>query len=106
MSTAAMPDAIVEPLMQEFEEIFREHSGLVFGTACGITRKGEDAEDIVQTVFLRLLRRGMPPEFQKNPKAYLYRAAINQSLNIIRTRRHHPTTDLEEAGIAAVPADP
>src|SRR5437870_4801986 len=73
MSMEAMSDAIAEPLMQEFEEIFREHSGLVFGTACSITHNGEDAEDVVQTVFLRLLRRGIPPEFQKNPKAYLYR---------------------------------
>ena len=105
MSTAAMSDANVQPLMQEFEEIFREHSNLVFGTAYRITGKGEDAEDVVQTVFLRLLRRGMPSEFYRNPKGYLYRAAINQSLNIIRTRRRHPTTDLEQAGIPGSPPD-
>jgi RNA polymerase sigma-70 factor (ECF subfamily) len=104
MSTAVMSDAAIELLMEEFEAVFREHSDLVFGTACGITGKGEDAEDVVQTVFLRLLRRWMPPEFQKSPKAYLYRAAINQSLNIIRARRRHPTTDLELAGIPATPA--
>jgi DNA-directed RNA polymerase specialized sigma24 family protein len=33
-----------------------------------------------------LLRR-LPPDLQKNPKAYLYRAAVNQSLNLIRRRR-------------------
>lgn len=105
MSTAAMSDASAESRIQEFEKVFREHSDLVFGTACGIIGKGEDAEDVVQTVFLRLLRRGMPSEFQRNPKGYLYRAAINQSLNIIRTRQRHPTTDLEQVEIPAVPAE-
>jgi RNA polymerase sigma-70 factor (ECF subfamily) len=105
MSMAAISEAIVHPLTKEFENIFREHSGLVFETACSITGKGEDAEDVVQTIFLRLLRRGIPSEFQKNPRAYLYRAAINQALNIIRTRRRHPTTDLEQIGIPAVHPD-
>jgi RNA polymerase sigma-70 factor (ECF subfamily) len=105
MSMAAISEAIVHPLTKEFENIFREHSGLVFETACSITGKGEDAEDVVQTIFLRLLRRGIPSEFQKNPRAYLYRAAINQALNIVRTRRRHPTMDLEEIGTPAVPAD-
>lgn len=105
MSAAAISDTIVEPVMAEFEDIFREHSDLVFGTACSVMRNGEDAEDVVQTVFLRLLRRGLPPEFQKNPKAYLYRAAINQSLNIIRTRRRHQTSDMELDGIPATAAD-
>lgn len=105
MSTVAMSEALVEPAMQEFEEIFREYSDLVFGTACNITKRGEDAEDVVQTVFIRLLQRGLPPEFRDNPKGYLYRAAINQSLNIIRTRRRHPTTDLKELEVPAAPTD-
>jgi RNA polymerase sigma factor (sigma-70 family) len=91
----------VEPKMREFEDIFREHSDLVFGTAFGITGRREDAEDIVQTVFTRLLRRGMSLEFYKSPRAYLYRAAVNQSLNILRSRRVHPTADLEDVDIPA-----
>jgi RNA polymerase sigma-70 factor, ECF subfamily len=101
----ALSDALVEPATRELEEIFREHSELVFGTACSITRRSEDAEDVVQTVFIRLLRRGMPPEFRSNPKAYLYRAAINQSLNIIRTRRRNPTAELDALEAPAATAD-
>ena len=76
MPTATTPNTIVEVLMREFEDLFREHAGLVFGTACEVTGNREDGEDVVQTVFLRLLRRGLPPKFQKNSRAYLYRAAI------------------------------
>jgi RNA polymerase sigma-70 factor (ECF subfamily) len=101
MSTATTPNTIFPALMREFEDIFNEHAGLVFGTACEVTGNREDGEDVVQTVFLRLLRRGFPQEFQKNPKAYLYRAAVNESLNIIRSRRRHPTQTLEDSDLPA-----
>jgi RNA polymerase sigma-70 factor (ECF subfamily) len=98
----AVASVISEPVTREFEDIFREHYDLVHGTAFGVTGRREDAEDVVQTVFLRLLRREMPPDLKKNPRAYLYRAAVNESLNIIRSRRRRPTTDLENV---EVPAD-
>jgi RNA polymerase sigma-70 factor, ECF subfamily len=104
MSTVAISNATVHPDAWEFEDIFREHYGLVHGTAYGVTGRREDAEDVVQTVFLRLLRRETPPELRRNPKAYLYRAAVNESLNIIRSRRRHPTTELEHARVPAVEA--
>lgn len=101
MSAAIIPNTTVGPLIGEFEDIFRQYSGLLFGTACEVTGSREDAEDVVQTVFVRLLRRGLPPEFQKNPKAYVYRAAVNESLNIIRSHRRHPTEPLEKVDVPA-----
>jgi RNA polymerase sigma-70 factor (ECF subfamily) len=86
MSTAAMTDFIDETAKQEYEDIFREHYRLVYRTAFRITGRAEDTEDVVQTVFLRLLRRGLPADFYKNPKGYLYRAAVNLSLNVVESR--------------------
>lgn len=95
-----------ELLPQEFEEIFREHYDFVHSTAYGVTGRREDAEDVVQTVFLRLLRREIPPDLARNPKAYLYRAAVNESLNIIRFRHRRPTTDLDNVQIPAESREP
>lgn len=86
-----------EPLGDELEDTFRQHSRLVYRTAFSVTGSADEAEDVVQTLFLRLLRRGLPPDFQKNPTGYLYRAAINLSLNAVRSRRRHAS--------AADPAD-
>jgi RNA polymerase sigma factor (sigma-70 family) len=61
----------------------------VYRTAYSVTGRAHDAEDVLQTLFLRLLRRGFPPEFQKNPNGYLYRAAVNLSLNIVKSRQRH-----------------
>jgi RNA polymerase sigma-70 factor (ECF subfamily) len=104
MVTVAIVSA--QPLTPEFEDIFRAYYDLVHGTAFGVTGHREDADDVVQTVFLRLLRREMPAEARKKPKAYLYRAAVNESLNIIRSRRRHPTMELGNLQIAADQSGP
>jgi RNA polymerase sigma factor (sigma-70 family) len=35
-----------------------------------------------------LIRQEFPPDLERNPEAYLYRAAVNASLSTIRNRRH------------------
>ena len=72
---------------REFDDIFKEHASLIFRTAYGVTASHEDAEDVLQTLFLRLLRRELSAEVRRNPRAYLYRAAVNLSLDIVRSRR-------------------
>jgi RNA polymerase sigma-70 factor (ECF subfamily) len=92
----------------EFEKVFREHSSFVYHMAYSVTGRPEDAEDVVQTIFLRLLQRGFPPAFGANPKAYLYRAAINVSLDAVRLRRRDrqiAELQLATAPDAAQPAD-
>jgi RNA polymerase sigma-70 factor (ECF subfamily) len=95
----------VEALDRELEQIFREHYRMVYRTAYGVTGNTADAEDIVQTIFLRLLRREMSPDLKKNAKAYLYKAAVNQSLNTIQaTKRRIVIDDPERLRIpTAVP---
>lgn len=92
MSTVTLSGRTSGLLDQEVDRLFREHYSLVFRTAYGVTGSPEDAEDIVQTIFLRILRREFPPECVRNPRAYLYRAAVNLSLNTVRLRRRHVLT--------------
>jgi len=84
---------INEPLEQEFEQLFHEHYALVYRTAYSVTGSPADAEDVVQTVFLRLYRRGDLSGVKENPKAYLYRAAVNTAVSVVRLRRRHILTD-------------
>lgn len=102
MSTATVPGVPIKPLAEDFEEIFQQHYRLIYCTAFQLTRSAEDAEDILQTIFLRLLRRDQPPDLDRNPKAYLYRAAVNLSLDTIRARKRQLLT--AEADCAAIPA--
>lgn len=99
MPIAAVHSLAGEALANDFEVLFRTHHELVYRTAYSVTGNRSDAEDVLQTVFLRLLRR-MPPDFDVNPKGYLYRAAINLSLNTLRSRKHLASAD----GLDQVPA--
>ena len=71
----------------ELERAFRVHHGLVFRTAYRITENAADAEDVLQTVFLRLLRRSNSAEALQSEESYLRRSAINAALDVLRARQ-------------------
>ena len=85
--TATVQRTSIRPFPRDFERLFQEHHALIYRVAYRITGTAEDAEDVLQTLFLRLLRRGPSLDFDGNPKGYLHRAAINIALDIIRLRR-------------------
>ena len=74
---------------QDFDRLFRDHYRMVYHTAYGVLGNTPDAEDVAQTVFLRLSDGRPLRRLQPNPEAYLYRAAVNQSLNVIRQRKRN-----------------
>ena len=79
------------------ESLFRDHHQQIFRTAYRITGSPTDAEDVLQTVFLRLMRRAERGyDLVPNPAAYLVRASINASLDVLRGRRNHQSANLQE----------
>lgn len=68
------------------DRIFEEHHAAVFRTAYRITGNAADAEDVLQTVFLRLLRREGGARLTGDPGPYLRLAAVNGALDVIRGR--------------------
>jgi RNA polymerase sigma-70 factor (ECF subfamily) len=74
-----------------------EHQGRVFKAAYRITGSAQDAEDVLQTVFLRLARREAGALPQQNLGSYLYRAGVNAALDLLRGRRRTQAVGLEEA---------
>ena len=79
--------------MTGLEKLFLEHYQFVYRTAYGITGSTEDARDVLQTIFLRLLDRPQLPDLKNNAKAYLHRAAVNESLNSIQARNRRNVTN-------------
>ena len=79
---ATIPDQPPESL----ETLFREHHERVFRAAYRLTGSAADAEDVLQTVFLRLAGRGGAIDLSPSPAAYLHRAAVNASLDLLRAK--------------------
>ena len=70
----------------ELETLFCDHHDRVFRAAHRITGSPADAEDVLQNVFLRLVKGQETYDLSANPAAYLSRAAINASLDLMRSR--------------------
>lgn len=72
---------------EAFDALYRRYAPRVYGTALRLTGRAEEAEDVLQEVFLQLarhaagLRRGMALA------AWLYRTTMNRSFDLLRKRR-------------------
>jgi RNA polymerase sigma-70 factor, ECF subfamily len=72
-----------------FAELYERHYDAVFRAALRVTGNPADAEDVLQTVFLRVLARGGDVEAAPLPAAYFRRAAVNAAVDLLRRRAVH-----------------
>lgn len=104
-SDTAKPDAAEIPAVQgagsagleALGELFRDHYKGIFRVAYRITGSQSDAEDVLQSIFVRLTSGWSGRDLSPNPRAYLYRSAINASLDVVRLRRRTNSVSLEAA---------
>ena len=75
-------------------DLYQRYSEAVYGTALRVTGNPADAEDVLQTVFLRIIKQGSRLDPALAPERYLRRAASNAALDILRRRVAHPETPL------------
>ena len=76
-------------------ELFERHSEAVFRAAFRITGNAADAEDALQTVFLRVLSR--PSEATSaGSAAYFRRAAVNAAIDLLRRRAVQAATAYDD----------
>lgn len=96
--------SVIMPLTETGENLsllFRTHYRRVLTAAYRIMGSVADAEDVAQAVFLRIAGSNGPPV--TNAGSYLYRAAINGALDLLRRRKAASTEPLEGAA-AEIPA--
>ena len=88
-----------------FAELYEQHYEAVFRAALRVTGNPADAEDVLQTVFLRVLaRRGdagatapaHDVESVALPAAYFRRAAVNAAVDVLRRRELHAESGLDD----------
>jgi RNA polymerase sigma-70 factor (ECF subfamily) len=79
-----------------FAGLFERHYEAVFRAALRVTGNPADAEDVLQTVFLRLLARGGDLENVALPAAYFRRAAVNAAVDVLRRREVHAESSYDD----------
>lgn len=95
-STTGSAPGAADPV-EQLAELFREHYDKVFRAAYRITGNAMDAEDVLQSVFLRLARRQEAEPLGEEAAGYFYRSAVNAALDVVRSRQRAGWAPLEEA---------
>jgi RNA polymerase sigma-70 factor, ECF subfamily len=94
---AAIENIMVTQTVTQLEEVFRAHQNCVLKAAYRVTGSMADAEDVAQSVFLRLARGLVDPGHISNLQSYLHRSAVNAALDLIRSRGHREVVPVETA---------
>jgi RNA polymerase sigma-70 factor (ECF subfamily) len=79
-----------------YSELVTRHSTQAFRIAYRITQNRQDAEDAMQDSLLRAFRRIDSFDGRSAFATWLTRIAINTSLMILRKRRKHASTSLDD----------
>ena len=79
-----------------FAELYEQHHEAVLRAALRVTGNQADAEDVLHTVFLRVLARGGDAEDLALPAAYFRRAAVNAAVDVLRRREMHAESAFDD----------
>ena len=85
------------PVRAGFAGLYEQHYEAVFRTALRVTGRPADAEDVLQTVFLRVLSLSVHDEVARQPAAYFRRAAVNAAVDLLRRRAVRAETAYDDA---------
>lgn len=91
---------------QEVERLVQTYSDTILRLSYSYLKSVYDAEDICQTVFLKLLTAGVEFESPTHEKAYIIRATINACKNELKAFRRKlvPLDEAREATVQGIPS--
>ena len=91
---------------EAFEELYRRHAGRLYNLAFRMTGSAEEAEDLLQDVFLHAHRKLGSFRGESSLGTWLYRLGMNQCLDHLRGRqvKMGRATDSLDADTADEPA--
>jgi RNA polymerase sigma-70 factor (ECF subfamily) len=78
--------------------LYDRHRQKIFGLGCRYLRQPEEAEDIVQQVFIKAYEAAPKFRGEARVSTWLYRIAVNACLEVRRRRRTVGIEDLRPAG--------
>lgn len=73
-----------------FQRIFEDYYTELRAYACRLTGNADEAEDVVEDVFVELWKNRGRLDFSGNIRSYLYRAVYSKSIDLLRYRGVSP----------------
>lgn len=98
MSEAEIIQKLQQGDEKAFKQLVEKYQQLVVNTCFGLVHNNEDAEDIAQDVFIEVHRSISNFRADSKISTWLYRVAVNRSLNFIRdNKRRKMAQSIEDA---------
>src|SRR5688572_32499979 len=88
-------DYLRRPSRRRLQAVVREHYELVWRVAHRVLGNDEDAADVSQDVFLRLLLHPPAAETIVSPKGYLSWCVVGRASTLRRSRSEEHTSELQ-----------
>jgi|KBSSwiStaDraftv2_1062776.scaffolds.fasta_scaffold702201_2 RNA polymerase sigma-70 factor (ECF subfamily) len=80
-----------------FNDLYQRYSETVYRAALRVTGNAADAEDVLQTVFLRMLNNTVTLDPAWMPEPYFRRAATNASIDLLRRKNWLAEIEIDES---------
>ena len=90
---------------EALERLFQTYHRSVYALCYRILSRADDAEDAAQSAFVCAFRGLSRFRAQSSLKTWIYRIAVNESVNLLRRRRNAPDALAEDSPGAAFAAD-
>jgi RNA polymerase sigma-70 factor, ECF subfamily len=87
MNEAGIIDKLKQGNESAFKELVESYRRMVVNTCFGLLHNMEDAEDVAQDVFIEVFRSVGDFRADSKISTWLYRIAVNRSLNFIRDNK-------------------
>lgn len=78
--------SIIEFDNQRFDDLYQKYAGIVFRTAYNLLLNKDDAEDIVQEVFIKYFISNKAFNDDDHEKAWILTVTANLSKNVLRSK--------------------
>ena len=78
--------SIIEFDNQRFDDLYQKYAGIVFRTAYNFLLNKDDAEDIVQEVFIKYFISNKAFNDDNHEKAWILTVTANLSKNVLRSK--------------------
>ena len=85
-----------------FEQVVREYQEPIYWQIRRLVLNHEDADDVLQNTFLKAWSAIDAFRGESKVKTWLFRIAINESLNFLEKKRQHIHLDESENGVASM----
>lgn len=78
--------AIAQGSEEALEQLYQHYCDRVFNTLISYTKNVEDAEELLQDVFVTIYNTASGFEFNSSVSTWIYRIAVNKSLDFLRKK--------------------